>query len=212
MPPSSRWRSRRGWPSLEREAKPHCPRLRKPARVLRKRPSRPAALSSWPPCAPAWGDRRRQGSAPPRGEAQAPPSAPASAFRAASRCTGAARGTAGEQRRPLACRQGRPSPQRTAPLPRPRPSGVRGVATVPSVRTATFGPSPSEVHAAARPGAPGQRRIRRSALPHPPSGRSPAWRRGRLVEVRRQWTEQGIEVLLNRCLGPVLLSAFSRFA
>jgi hypothetical protein len=54
MPPSWRWRSRRGWPSLERRAKHPCPRLRRPARVLRKRPSRPAVPRSWPPCARVW--------------------------------------------------------------------------------------------------------------------------------------------------------------
>jgi ERF superfamily len=134
----------------------------------------------------------RQGSAPPCGEAQAQTAAPRagvavctpSAFRSRF-CTGPARGTPGEQRRPLACRQKRPSVERTATLSRPRPSGVRGVTTVSSVRTATLRRSPSEVHAAASHGAPGQRRIRRSALPHPPSGRSPARRRGRVVEVRR---------------------------
>jgi hypothetical protein len=50
MPRSWRRPSRRGWPSLGRMAKP--PRLRKPARVVRKRPSCPAVLSSWPLCAP----------------------------------------------------------------------------------------------------------------------------------------------------------------
>jgi hypothetical protein len=35
-------------------AKLPCARLPKPARGLRNRPNRPAAPSSWPPCAPAW--------------------------------------------------------------------------------------------------------------------------------------------------------------
>src|SRR5208283_2831966 len=78
MPPSWRWRSRRGWPSLGKGAKPPCPRLRKPARVLRKRPSRPAALRASVEIgaakeAPLPADRRRRKRRRPE---QAPPSAP----------------------------------------------------------------------------------------------------------------------------------------
>ena len=168
MPPSWRRRSRRGWPSLGRVvAKSPCPRLRgRPAtRHSRKPPSRRAVPSSWPPCAPAWSSAPPRKRPAPCGQAQAQAAASRagrrphrlSLPRCRSCCTGAARGAAGEQRRSLACRQERPPAERAAPLPRSRPSGVRGVATMPSVRAATFRrPSPA-IHAAAGLGPQGQR-------------------------------------------------------
>ena len=98
--------------------------------------------------APLPADRRRR---KPRCREQAPSGPPAALG------TASARGAAGEQRRSLACGQNRPPPGRTAPLPRSRPSGVRGVATVPPVRAATLRRPSPPIHAAAGPGPPGQR-------------------------------------------------------
>jgi hypothetical protein len=87
-----------------------------------------------------------------RGRSRRGPGCTASACRSAS-----ARTAAGEQRRSMARGQERPPVERTAPLPRSCPSGIRGFATMPPVRAPTLRRASPQIHAATGLGPPGQR-------------------------------------------------------